>query len=715
MDPMKCLTILLLLPVFLYAQPFDNWLTPFATVEFEEEQIVFRVPMMDVSCGFEPIFLLNDKFLVQYEPMHNISCADIQEGVSTLGSYLENPLYPDGSNSDRIRYIKAFALQTFLALRGDGLPSAPVYDKVRQMADGPNREIVQMANMATRLYRCIETSLIEQSGLVNYLSFTGLSGQDLDLFSAERLMQTNHSKSDIPEEDSIVWPKYYGAPDRNDYSRDFIEFYDKGYLIAGGFNEFAWLIKTNINGDTLWSSIIGCDGLIFFNAIYQTVDGGFLSCGAVKYNNSSVSMPLVVKFNSCGEKDWCKAFQPVESFVLPYAEDIIETVDGEIIVIMNQLGVYPQESLHILKLNSEGDILWKKPICSGFMHPESSIATGQSLVETANGKYLIAGSVYWEHPWNPGGVKALRPFFAMVNSEGMEEWVLPFGLQDTITGKAMNAIEQVDNTFIGVGSYWPTAIDRSLNIMKFDNLGNELSINILEASVIDSTYVKGYLLDFIRIDSLFFFGGIIGPFLQGGNNVVEFSTDTNLFASNLKVKSVLNHPNTEEPYTLKSTYDKKIISDATIKVSNFRDIYFSKSNQYLIYDTTYPGTYTYDSLCTTPGLPQSGFIFLDDCDIITGMDIPSPDEYYASVQTILVTAYPNPAETEITLAFQNTEHHNNMLLECYNLFGQRVHSEKIYKGQQKTKLSVEQWQSGLYIAVVKSEGNVAGQVRFVKK
>ena len=56
MNPMKCLTILLLLPVFLYAQTFDNWLTPFATVEFEDEQIVFRVPMMDVSCGFEPFF-----------------------------------------------------------------------------------------------------------------------------------------------------------------------------------------------------------------------------------------------------------------------------------------------------------------------------------------------------------------------------------------------------------------------------------------------------------------------------------------------------------------------------------------------------------------------------------------------------------------------------------------------------------------------------------
>ena len=80
-----------------------------------------------------------------------------------------------------------------------------------------------------------------------------------------------------------------------------------------------------------------------------------------------------------------------------------------------------------------------------------------------------------------------------------------------------------------------------------------------------------------------------------------------------------------------------------------------------------------------------------------------------------ITAYPNPAETEITLAFENTEHHNNMLLECYNIYGQKVHSEKIWKGQQQTKLDVSGWGKGLYFAVVKSEGKVAGTARFVRK
>ena len=55
---------------------------------------------------------------------------------------------------------------------------------------------------------------------------------------------------------SQVWPKYYGEPNRYDYSRDIIETYDKGYLICGGyFNDesgWSWLIKTNVNGEILW-------------------------------------------------------------------------------------------------------------------------------------------------------------------------------------------------------------------------------------------------------------------------------------------------------------------------------------------------------------------------------------------------------------------------------------------------------------------------------
>jgi hypothetical protein len=90
-------------------------------------------------------------------------------------------------------------------------------------------------------------------------------------------------------------------------------------------------------------------------------------------------------------------------------------------------------------------------------------------------------------------------------------------------------------------------------------------------------------------------------------------------------------------------------------------------------------------------------------------------ELPAREKTEVVKIYPNPATSDITIAFQNTDHHKNMMLECYNIYGMQVHTEKIWKGQQEIKIDLRGWAKGLYFAVVKSEGTLAGSVRFIRQ
>jgi hypothetical protein len=106
---------------------------------------------------------------------------------------------------------------------------------------------------------------------------------------------------------------------------------------------------------------------------------------------------------------------------------------------------------------------------------------------------------------------------------------------------------------------------------------------------------------------------------------------------------------------------------------------------------------------------------LTNCLVITSIeDWPTPDQYYESIRWIPITAYPNPVtEGKLTLEFENTEHHKNMELRCYDDFGRQVHSQKIYKGQQDTGLDVSGWSPGIYIAVVYSNGGARGKVKFV--
>ena len=477
------------------------------------------------------------------------------------------------------------------------------------------------------------------------------------------------------------------------------------------YNKWSWLIKTDINGNILWEKIIeGGDEYISTSSIDQTAEGGILLSGYIwsEYGNYD---PYVMKLNACGEKEWCTIFAS-STQTNPYAKDIKETSIGEIIVLVNNYGENNVEDMDLFKLNANGNLLWRKTYCSVSIFPEAYNPMGISLYITQQNNYYISGDVYWEDPWNPGGPKGIRPLFVRIDSIGNEIWVLPFGIQDTILGSAKQIIEIDENTFIGVGSFWPNQVDRKCLIMKFDTLGNELQYNIIDASVVDTTFIKGFFVNFQKIDSTYYFGGIMGSLLQGGNPVVEIKTDTNIFSNDLNISTYIKHDNTAEPYTLSKSFNKKLLSNPTLKEPGNWDIALSKLNLNLEYDTAYPGNYTYDSLCT-PSPPQSGFIYLDDCNIITGIDIPTPEEYYAYLQTIPVTVYPNPANNRVNFALENTGHHKSITLKCFNLLGKQIFETTVITGQKETSAVVSAWPQGMYVAVVYSNGLPAGQCKFV--
>ncbi len=518
-----------------------------------------------------------------------------------------------------------------------------------------------------------------------------------------------------------VWPKYYSQNNSYDYSEDIIETYDNGYLLSGNYSTYngmeyktwSWLIKTDINGNILWDKIIeGGDQIMETNAIEQTQDGGIFVCGWI-WTEIGKYDPYVMKINTCGEKEWCTIFAS-STMTNPWAQDIKETVSGDIIVLVNQYEEDNVEDMHLFKLNSLGGLLWKEAYCKNSNYPASAFPLGASLSITSENNYTITGSVYWANPWNPGGAKGLRPLFVMVDSIGTEKWVLPFGLNDTIYGHANNTIQLSDDNFISVGRAFGEQVDREGLIMKFDNLGNELDYNQINFQTIDTSFKVGLFWDIIKKDSIYILASFFDSDPNGQAPPGELIVDTNQLFSNFTVNNYSHYLSNDDPYNVFLSKDGKIISNSVFEEPNNWDIALSKLNLNLEYDTLYPGNYTYDSLCTIPGLPQSGFIFLDDCDIITGIDVPSPEEYYAFLKTIPTKAFPNPTTTgEITLEYENTEHHDNMELKCFDIYGRPVHKEKLYRHQGKSIVNVSGWQKGMYVAVVYSEGLPVGECKFV--
>jgi len=516
---------------------------------------------------------------------------------------------------------------------------------------------------------------------------------------------------------SQTWPKNYGQTNRYDYVADIIETYDKGYLICGYYSSpdwlqrWGWLIKTDVNGNIIWEKIIENTGKRFLPfAIEQTQDGGILICGMSMHINNH--LPIVIKLNACGEKQWCKVFAGSPNNQSP-AVDIKETDEGDILVLVNMFGENLQETIHLFKLSAEGVVRWQEPFVTTYNYPGSSLKLADRLTKAKNGDYLISAQGFWEHPWNPGGGYYSRPLIINVDSSGNELWALPFGLNDTMVGWAENSIEYNDGYYVSVGVKVPSGTVYNGLIMSIDEDGNELDYTQLSFEQVNPIANGGTIRYISEIDSLFILGAVYGDYYSPdpwppGEILLE---DINF--DSLNILGSKYYTSNHSPYVLATLSSGKYLSTSTYPHSSTNyDIFLAKLNLNLEYDTAYTGNLTYDSLCI-PGPPQSGFIYLNDCDIVLGTEMPTAAEYRARVQHIPITIFPNPAKDHITFALENTEHHRYIELRCFNLLGMQQHQTTILRGQQQASANVSSWPTGMYVVVVYSDGRPVGRGKFV--
>ncbi|MBE9491766.1 MAG: hypothetical protein IMY70_02685, partial [Bacteroidetes bacterium] len=124
------------------------------------------------------------------------------------------------------------------------------------------------------------------------------------------------------------WVKVYH--DETDAPMKYIvESYDKGYLLSGkhgaNYSKYNWLIKTDINGEILWEKTIG-DGIhtITMIEMVQNNEGAIYLCGGSRYVDP-IGDPLIIKLDSCGEKEWCKIFYTQDNH--DYSQSICLTPD----------------------------------------------------------------------------------------------------------------------------------------------------------------------------------------------------------------------------------------------------------------------------------------------------------------------------------------------------------------------------------------------------
>jgi len=181
-----------------------------------------------------------------------------------------------------------------------------------------------------------------------------------------------------------LWTKTYGGPEWEiAYSID--ETSDGGFIIAGITNSYGaggndiYLIKTDANGDTLWTHTYGSSDDEKAYSVKQTIDGGYI-IGGRAFQPPDV---WLIKTDENGDTLWTVIEGGIDD---DEANDVIETEDGYFVAVGTTRS-YGQGSadVYLVETSPNGDTIWDDTF-GGYSNDY-----GYALQETDEG-YILATS-----------------------------------------------------------------------------------------------------------------------------------------------------------------------------------------------------------------------------------------------------------------------------------------------------------------------------------
>jgi type IX secretion system substrate protein len=187
-----------------------------------------------------------------------------------------------------------------------------------------------------------------------------------------------------------LWTKTFGGANA-DYGQGVQQTSDGGFIIAGYSRSFAagqdqvYLIKTDNNGNPLWTKTYGgANGDQAF-AVQQTTDGGFIIAGyATSFGTGSMGGDIyLIRTDPIGDTLWTKTYGGI---YYESAYSVKQTSDsGFIIAGHNSLVMSGNTEIYLVKTDANGNLLWTKTFGGAFYD------WARSVLQTSDGGYIITG------------------------------------------------------------------------------------------------------------------------------------------------------------------------------------------------------------------------------------------------------------------------------------------------------------------------------------
>ena len=275
---------------------------------------------------------------------------------------------------------------------------------------------------------------------------------------------------------TLQWMKNYGGLGY-DYATCVEQTNDHGYILTGATKSYSldgcfdmWLVKTDSNGNMLWTAARTTNGTEVANSVEQTSDGGYIMTGSCDGDPAPIpwSNVLLVKTNGTGYEEWSLSWGGNATDV---AYSAVETKDGGFIAAGSTIDYYNIDKYGnltfastdalLIKTDWGGNIEWNKT----YGGPDS-VEQFHSIQKTYDGHYIAAGYT------NSSGTGSFDFWLVKIGTDGSVMWERAFGgLDDEY---AYSVQQTSDNGYIVAGSaYSSSYTSPDFLIVKTDSNGNE--------------------------------------------------------------------------------------------------------------------------------------------------------------------------------------------------------------------------------------------------
>jgi hypothetical protein len=205
---------------------------------------------------------------------------------------------------------------------------------------------------------------------------------------------------------NMEWTKVYGTSFDDDWLNDVQQTTDSGFVACGyypemGMAENIYIVKTNKNGDTLWTKVYGSNLADIARAVTQTYDGGYIVAG--QWDTTGILLRLTPQ----GDTLWTK--RVYDGYISLYSVE--QTLDSGFVAtgVLNTNTVTLNLQVYVVRIDKNGNILWEKN------YGYEGADYGHSIKVLPNGNYVVGG-----YSWQPPN--DYDPYLLQLNTNGDTIW-----------------------------------------------------------------------------------------------------------------------------------------------------------------------------------------------------------------------------------------------------------------------------------------------------